>query len=239
MDFSDAKEIADELGSLDGSELLSALVERLGRRIALVSSFGAESAVLLHMAAEVDRSIPVIFIDTGKLFWETRYYRSKLVDRLGLSDIRTVRPLAGDIARADADGSLHKSAPDACCHVRKTLPLQRALEGFDAWIGGRKRFHGGERSGIATLSVDTDGRLKADPLARMGYEDLQAYFQAHELPRHPLSERGYLSVGCVPCTVKGGSAEDPRAGRWSGLEKTECGIHWSLNGKPIRIDRAA
>lgn len=235
----DAKEAAGELGSLDGPELVAALGERARGRLALVSSFGAESAVLLHMAAGVDRSIPVIFIDTGKLFWETRYYRSKLVDRLGLTDIRTVRPLAGELARADAEGRLHRSDPDACCHVRKTLPLKRALEGFDAWIGGRKRYHGGERASIPTVSVDADGRLKADPLARMSHEELQSYFEAHSLPRHPLSERGYLSIGCAPCTAKGGSAEDPRAGRWLGLDKSECGIHWSANGKPIRVARVA
>jgi len=228
-----------ELGALDGPALLRALIGRLKDRIALVSSFGAESAVLLSMVAEIDRSTPVIFIDTGKLFWETRYYRSKLVDHLGLTDIRTVRPFAGDLAWQDPSGDLHKSSPDHCCHIRKTMPLRRALENLDAWIAGRKRYHGADRSELPTLSIDEGGRLKADPLARMGYEEIAAYMQARDLPPHPLTERGYLSIGCVPCTAKGGTPDNPRAGRWRDSDKTECGIHWSLNGRPIRLNQIA
>lgn len=228
-----------ELGHLGGPELLRPLIESFRGRIALVSSFGAESAVLLSMVAEIDRSTPVVFIDTGKLFWETKYYRSKLVDHLGLTDIRTARPFAGDLAWQDPAGDLHKASPDHCCHIRKTLPLRRALEGFDAWIAGRKRYHGAGRSDLPTLSLDEAGRLKADPLARMEYEAVTAYIQAHDLPAHPLTERGYLSIGCVPCTAKGGTPDNPRSGRWAGSAKTECGIHWSLNGRPMRAGRAA
>lgn len=231
--------LIDELGHLDGPALIEPLIGRLRGQIALVSSFGAESAVLLSMAAEIDRSIPVVFIDTGKLFWETRYYRSKLVDRLGLTDIRTVRPLAGDLAWQDPAGELHRTSPDHCCHIRKTMPLRRALQGFDAWIAGRKRYHGGDRSGLSTLSIDEDGRLKADPLARMGFEDVADYLRERDLPAHPLVERGYLSIGCAPCTVKGGTPDNPRAGRWRDTEKTECGIHWSHNGQPIRVNHGA
>ncbi len=234
-----AQTLIAELGRLGGPELLRPLIDRYRGRIALVSSFGAESAVLLSMVAEIDRSTPVVFIDTGKLFWETKYYRSKLVDHLGLTDIRTVRPFAGDLAWQDPSGDLHKTSPDHCCHIRKTRPLRRALEGFDAWIAGRKRYHGADRLDLPTLSLDEEGRLKADPLAHMDYEEVRAYIEAHDLPPHPLTERGYLSIGCMPCTVKGGTPENPRLGRWAGSDKTECGIHWSVNGKPIRFDRAA
>jgi phosphoadenosine phosphosulfate reductase len=229
--------IIKRLSFFDGVDILAPLIEQHFKgRIALVSSFGAESAVLLHMAAQIDRALPVIFLDTGKLFWETIAYRSMLVDRLGLTDIRTMKPDAAELAASDPEGTLHKTNPDMCCHVRKTEPLERALEGFDAWISGRKRFHGGLRVDIPTLEV-MEGRLKVEPLARFTAKDIETYIDHYGLPRHPLVDRGYRSIGCVPCTVKGGSSDNPRAGRWAGLSKTECGIHWTHSGKPLRIAR--
>jgi phosphoadenosine phosphosulfate reductase len=188
------------------------------------------------MASEIDRSLPIIFLDTGKLFWETIAYRSKLVDRLGLTDIRIMKPDAAQLAVSDPDGALHRINPDMCCHIRKTEPLARALRGFDAWISGRKRFHGGLRADIPTLEV-IDGRLKVEPLARFTAADIENYIDHYELPRHPLVEHGYRSIGCVPCTVKGGTSDNPRAGRWAGLAKSECGIHWTANGRPLPIAR--
>src|SRR5262245_6150801 len=219
---------------LEGKPLIEALLRDHPGRVALVSSFGAESAVLLHMAAAVDPGLPVIFLDTGKLFWETRRYRTQLVERLGLTNVRTVRPDAGDLAREDPDGGLHRRAPDFCCHIRKALPLERALGGYEVVISGRKRFHGGERATIATVGV-VDGRLKAEPLAGFSPADLRRYAAEHGLPAHPLAARGYRSIGCLPCTIKGGNDEDPRAGRWAGLDKSECGIHWTANGRPLRV----
>lgn len=226
--------IINRLSFFDGIDILAPLIERhFPGKIALVSSFGAESAVLLHMVSKIDRALPVIFLDTGKLFWETISYRSMLVDRLGLTDIRTIKPDAGELAQSDADGVLHKTNPDMCCHIRKREPLERALQGFDAWISGRKRFHGGLRINIPTLEMQ-DGRLKVEPLARFNAKDIEHYIEHYDLPRHPLVGQGYRSIGCVPCTVKGGTSDNPRAGRWAGLSKTECGIHWSANGQPIR-----
>lgn len=223
------------LSFFDGIDILEPLMKRhFNGRIALVSSFGAESAVLLHMAAEIDRDIPVIFLDTQKLFWETIAYRSKLVDLLGLTDIRIVKPDADNLRLLDADGELHKSDPDMCCRIRKTQPLQQALSGFDAWISGRKRYHGGARAGIPTLE-EADGRLKIEPLARFTATDLLAYMSYYDLPPHPLVAQGYHSIGCVPCTARGGTSDDPRAGRWAGKSKDECGIHWTLNGQPVRL----
>lgn len=223
-------------GKLDGTSLLEPLIKRdFQGKIALVSSFGAESAVLLHMVSTIDKAVPVIFVDTGKLFWETKAYRSILIDRLGLTDIRTVRPDAGDLARRDPDGLLHKRSADACCYIRKTLPLEQALEGFEAWISGRKRFHGGGRQHISLVSF-ADGRLKAEPLARWSASDLDMYMMINELPPHPLAARGYRSIGCMPCTTKAGTADDPRAGRWAGTGKTECGIHWTANGLSLRAN---
>ncbi|RWM75221.1 MULTISPECIES: phosphoadenylyl-sulfate reductase [Mesorhizobium] len=216
-----------ELNHVDGPELLAPLVTDLFcGNIALVSSFGAESAVLLHMAASIDRSLPVITLDTGKLFPETIAYRAQLTALLGLTDLRVVTPQANVLRMLDGAGSLHRRDPDRCCHIRKVLPLENALTGFTAWISGRKRYHGGLRADVPTLE-ETDGRLKIDPLARFTRWQIEAYLDHYELPRHPLFEKGYLSIGCAPCTVQCGSADNPRAGRWSGLSKMECGIHRS------------
>jgi phosphoadenosine phosphosulfate reductase len=229
--------LISQYSGFDGVDVLEPLIKKyLAGRIALVSSFGAESAVLLHMAAQIDRHVPVIFLDTGKLFWETKAYRSKLVDRLGLTDIRIIVPNSSDVAEQDAQGALHKTNPDLCCHIRKTVPLEQALDGFLAWISGRKRYHGGSRSLIPTLEI-ADGRLKVEPLARFTAHDIENYMNHYRLPRHPLVGQGYRSIGCAPCTVKGGTQDNPRAGRWMGFAKTECGIHWTGNGQPLRVTR--
>jgi phosphoadenosine phosphosulfate reductase len=231
------QDLIDQLAHLDGRELLLPLIEtHLKGRIALVSSFGAESVALLHMVASIDRATPVIFIDTGKLFVETKLYRQKLVKHFGLRDVRIARPAASDLAHHDAQGNLHRSNADHCCHIRKTLPLESALAGFDAWITGRKRFHGGERSQLPRMEW-IDGRLKIDPLAHFSRQDIANYIWVNELPEHPLAAAGYTSIGCVPCTAKSGDPNDPRAGRWAGQNKTECGIHWSANGRLIRITK--
>ena len=232
------EQVIKRLSFFDGIDILEPLVKHHFRdRIALVSSFGAESAVLLHMAAQVDRDIPVIFLDTQKLFWETIAYRSKLVDLLGLTNIRIHKPDADNVRLLDPDGELHKSNPDMCCNIRKTQPLQEALSGFDAWISGRKRYHGGGRVNIPTLE-EADGRLKVEPLARFTATELNAYMDHYQLPAHPLVAEGYRSIGCVPCTVKGGTSDNPRAGRWAGQSKEECGIHWTVNGQPVRLAKS-
>lgn len=226
--------VFETYAGLEGRDLLAPILRDFAGRVAVVSSFGAESAVLLHMVAQVDPATPVIFLDTGKHFWETLGYRARLIDHLGLGEVRVVRPDPEDIAARDPDGLLHRRDADLCCHIRKTLPLQRELEGFDVVISGRKRYHGAARATLDFLSI-VDGRLRVDPLAGFSALDIKAYMTAHGLPAHPLTGIGYLSVGCEPCTRPGGSAADPRAGRWPGSGKTECGIHWSHNGKPVRL----
>jgi len=229
--------IHETYAGLEGRELLAPLIRDYRDRLAVVTSFGAESAVLLHMVSEVDAATPVIFLDTGKHFWETLSYRSMLIDRLELTDVRSVVPNEAQLAAEDPNGVLHASSPDRCCHIRKTLPLQKALEGFDVVVSGRKRYHGGERRNLTPLSFDGD-RIKAEPLAGFSALDIQLYMATHKLPRHPLTEIGYFSIGCEPCTAKGGSAENPREGRWAGTDKTECGIHWTHNGRPIQLRQA-
>ena len=203
--------------------IIEAAVDLFGDKLALVSSFGAESAVLLHMAAQVKRDIPVLFLDTGMLFGQTLDYRQALTTQLGLTDVRDLRPLYQDLAVHDPSQDLWKSDTAACCNIRKVLPLDRALGEFDAWITGRKRFHGGDRLRLKVVER-ADGKVKFNPLANWGKADLDAYAAEHDLPAHPLVEFGYPSVGCWPCTTPA-DGEDVRAGRWAGSEKTECGIH--------------
>lgn len=215
-------------GDLDGLALLRALArfEPLHGRVAIVSSFGAESAVLLDLVATVDPALPVVFLETGKLFDETLEYRDELVRLLGLKDVRSIRPEAADIARYDADGGLHAREPDMCCHIRKTEPLANALHEFDAWVTGRKRFHGNLRAVLPTVEGElSTGRLKLNPLARWSADDVERYRLLRDLPAHPLVVEGYRSIGCAPCTRPTPDGADPRAGRWWGIDKTECGIH--------------
>jgi phosphoadenosine phosphosulfate reductase len=213
---------------LDGLALLRALLREgpLAGRTALVSSFGAESAVLLDMVATVDPAIPVIFLDTGKLFPETHAYREELVDMLRLRDVRVVAPRTAALARHDPGGELWGRDPDLCCHVRKTEPLQEALTGFAGWITGRKRFQAGLRSQLSTIEPERSiGRIKLNPLALWSAEDVEQYRLLRNLPKHPLVDHGYRSIGCVTCTRPVTAGEGARAGRWWGLDKTECGIH--------------
>jgi phosphoadenosine phosphosulfate reductase len=221
---------------LDGRDLIKAVVRDYAGRAALVSSFGAESSVLLHMVSEIDAGLPIIFLDTEKLFPETLDYRDALIAELGLTNVRVVRPDPNDVKIWDPDGDLNRQSTDQCCHIRKTVPLEKALGDFDVMISGRKRFHGAARAGLDFVSVQ-DGRLKVEPLAGFSALDLQSYMVNHHLPSHPLRLRGYLSIGCAPCTVRGGTAENPRSGRWAGSDKTECGIHFSANGQVIRVEK--
>jgi phosphoadenosine phosphosulfate reductase len=193
-------------------------------RLALVSSFGTESAALLKIMADVDPAIPVIFLDTGWLFEETLAYRDTLITKLGLRDVRSVKPLEETLRREDPDRDLWFSDPDACCRIRKVEPLKRALAPFDAWINGRKRFQGGLRTAIPV--VEADGvRLKFNPFANVTRGEIEAIFVQAGLPPHPLAASGFLSVGCMPCTSRTQPDEDVRAGRWRGRAKSECGIH--------------
>ncbi|MEP6065428.1 MAG: phosphoadenylyl-sulfate reductase [Paracoccaceae bacterium] len=213
------------------TDVLRAAVDALPN-LALVSSFGAESVVLLHLSAMVKRDIPVIFVDTEMLFTETLVYQQEVAERLKLKDLRIIR--ADDTAEHDPDGTLHQRDTDACCALRKTAPLQKALSPFSSWITGRKRYQSGRRASLDFFEVE-DGtqRIKVNPLARWSPEDIQEYMIENRLPRHPMVAQGYPSIGCAPCTSKVEDGEDPRAGRWRGKEKDECGIHF-VNGKMVR-----
>ncbi|WP_338086124.1 phosphoadenylyl-sulfate reductase [Gluconacetobacter azotocaptans] len=205
--------------------LRTVLTGGLRGRVATVSSFGSESAVLLAMVADVDPATPVLFLDTGQHFPETLAYRDRLVAHLGLSDVRSIQPAARQIRDRDPDGQLWAFDPDACCALRKVEPLDEAMIPFDAWLTGRKRSQAATRTALPVIEQAAEGRIKINPLARWTPAELDAEMTRRDLPRHPLSLRGYPSIGCAPCTRPVAEGEDPRAGRWAGLSKTECGIH--------------
>ncbi|MEH6832251.1 MAG: phosphoadenylyl-sulfate reductase [Sulfitobacter sp.] len=200
--------------------------------LALVSSFGAESVALLHLVSVVKPDVQVLFIDTMLLFPETLAYQREVAKKLGLHRVQVLR---ADTSTADPDDTLHLRDTDACCNLRKTQVLNEALKGFDGWITGRKRFQSGTRAELPAFEVEQDtGRMKVNPLAHWTSEDVQEYMAENALPRHPLVARGYPSIGCAPCTSPVAEGEDPRAGRWRGQEKEECGIHF-VDGKMVRI----
>jgi phosphoadenosine phosphosulfate reductase len=196
-------------------------------RIAVVSSFGAEAAVLLHLVAAVDKATPILFLDTGKHFLETLTYRDILIDRFGFTDARSLEPDPADLKREDPADDLWSRQPDRCCHLRKVLPLGQALRGFDGWITGRKRYQTAHRAALPVAEV-SDGRIKINPLAHWSEQQVGQAFKDFRLPRHPLFDEGFVSIGCAPCTRRILEGEDSRAGRWSGSEKTECGIHFGF-----------
>lgn len=214
---------SDTMAMLEG-----VLGEGLAGRVAAVSSFGAESAVLLHLLAEVDRNVPVLFLDTGKHFPETLAYRDRLAERLGLTDLRVLTPDADELAARDATSLRWSYDPDGCCELRKVRPLARALAEFDASFTGRKAFQASTRAHLPRFELDISdgaGRLKINPLIDWDASGIEAHFIAHDLPRHPLVAAGYPSIGCSPCTRAVAPGEDARSGRWAGWDKTECGIH--------------
>ena len=220
-----ADELDRALRDASPHEVIAAALKVVGRdQLALVSSFGTESAALLKVMADVDPSIPVIFLDTGWLFEETLAYRDTLIEKLGLRDVRSIKPDEATLSREDGERELWFSDPDACCRIRKVEPLARALKPFAAWINGRKRFQGGLRADIPVVEADGT-RLKFNPFANVLREEIEAIFKLAELPPHPLVASGFLSVGCMPCTSRTAPNEDARAGRWRGRGKTECGIH--------------
>jgi phosphoadenosine phosphosulfate reductase len=214
-----------ELSAIDF--LTTMLQHEFKDEICVVSSFGAESAVLLHMVAQIDPTTPVIFLNTGKLFGETLRYRDRLQTLLGLTDVRSIGPHPTDLAEKDSNEDLWQKNNDMCCHIRKNLPQERALKGFKAVLTGRKRFQTSQRGSMQRIEIDDEAaaRLRINPLADFTPEDLQAYLETHNLPKHPLVKDGYLSIGCMPCTDKVKEGDDYRSGRWSEQDKEECGMH--------------
>lgn len=227
--MADVKDRLEALNALYEGKSTAAIIdhavhEAFPGRIAFVSSFGAESAVLLSLMAEADPATPVLFLDTHKLFGETVRYRSRLQHQLGLEDVRVIGPRKRDLERDDPQGTLSMKDPDECCRLRKAEPLTRALKGVDCWATGRKRHQTSFRKEMDVIEHD-GSHYKLNPLAAWTRADIADYFAARKLPEHPLVRQGYFSIGCMPCTSKVEDEDDARAGRWAGQAKTECGIH--------------
>jgi phosphoadenosine phosphosulfate reductase len=220
----EAAAFAKRLAEASPGAIIEAANRALPGRLAVVSSFGTESAVLLKFVADVDRTLPVLFLDTEWLFKETLAYRDALIDRLNLTDVRTIAPSPSALALRDPKRDLCFRDREACCAIRKVAPLVQELVPFDGWVSGRKRIHGGERAHLPVVEVDGE-RLKFNPLARLSRAEIDSVFATADLPRHPLQALGFTSVGCVPCTGRPTPGGDLRDGRWGGLIKTECGIH--------------
>ena len=224
------KELQEKAAGRDATGILRlALLEEFPGKTAVVSSFGAESVVLLKLVADIDSSTPILFLNTGKLFGETLRYRDRLQDVLGLGDVRSLAPSQQAREESDPDGTLWSRNTDACCHFRKTVPLAKALEPFQAQITGRKRFQTRARGDMQPVEF-FEGRFRFNPLWQWDLHQLEAFVERNNLPRHPLVEDGYPSIGCMPCTRRVQAGEDYRAGRWSGLDKDECGIHLTDGG---------
>ena len=228
-----ATDLEARYGHLSGAALLRPMIEtEFAGKIAAVSSFGAEAAVLLDLVASIDAATPIIFLDTGKHFPETLAHRDSLIDHFGLTNVRSIALDPSDLDDHDPDGALWRRDPDRCCHQRKVVPLDRALEGFDAWITGRKQYQNDSRQNL--VAIETEGaRIKINPLASWTHADAYEWMVMKGLPEHPLVAHGYPSIGCAPCTEKAGDPNDVRSGRWTGRDKTECGIN-----RPADPDRA-
>lgn len=211
-------------GHLSASEIVRLSIETLfPGSIGTVSSFGADSAALLKLIADVDPATPVAFLDTGQHFGETLDYRDRLAADLKLSSLQIVHPKADALTRFDPANDLHKTDTDRCCDIRKVEPMARAVAPFDAWFTGRKRYQSAQRADMAVFEA-VGPRIRINPLARWTTEDQAAFMRDHDLRQNPLVAFGYLSVGCFPCTQPAIDG-DERSGRWAGQAKTECGIH--------------
>jgi phosphoadenosine phosphosulfate reductase len=236
MDPATAAKLACLQAEAEGKDALGilklALQGEFAGKTAVVSSFGSESVVLLHLIAQIDPATPVIFLNTGKLFGETLRYRDRLQDELGLTDVRSVAPPLADRERLDPEGNLWAKNTDACCNFRKVVPLRHALEGFEAQVTGRKKFQTNARHAMQPVEY-FEGRFRFNPLADWTLNDIERYAAHHNLPRHPLVEDGYPSIGCMPCTRRLQSGESYRDGRWAGTDKDECGIHVGVDGEGI------
>lgn len=223
-------------GEFGAPALLRAMIkEEFPGKIALISSFGADAALLLSMVAEVDPYTPVFFLETEKHFPETLDYVNTLTRQLRLRNVQWLKPDPALVARIDEKGDLWSTAPNRCCWMRKVEPLDRAVREMrlEALITGRKRYQTSERAKLSNIELDDKGIFRINPLAYYSKDRQREEMALRGLPPHPLVDRGYLSIGCAPCTKPVGAGDDERSGRWAhtiGLEneqKTECGIHLS------------
>ena len=213
--LAEIEQAGERFEGADPGEIISWSIDRFGKDIVLASSF--QDAVLLDFAAKAAPEVEVLFLDTGYHFPETLAYMHHVEERYGLNLLIVEPDVALDVSPC---GSAD------CCEVRKVAPLNRVLASRAAWITGLKRVDTPERADAPAVSYDHGrGVVKVNPLVTWTDDDIDDYVEAHAVPRHPLNYVGYISIGCAPTTRPVAPGENPRAGRWAGMDKTECGLH--------------
>ncbi|ATY83730.1 phosphoadenylyl-sulfate reductase [Kyrpidia spormannii] len=217
---------AEGLEGCPPEEILEWALERFSPRIALACSFGVEDVVLVDMATRILPHVQIFYLDTGLLFPETYEVRDRVVDRYR-PNLRRVTPQLDLRQQAAEYGeALWTRDPNTCCRLRKVEPLRDVLAEQDAWVTGIRREQSPTRAGAKVVEVDRKfGLIKVNPLAGWDSRQVWNYVHTHEVPYNSLHDRGYPSIGCAPCTRPVRPGEDPRAGRWAGFDKTECGLH--------------
>lgn len=226
-------QVLSSYSALDANDLLRVTIaQEFKGRIALISSFGADAALMLSLVADVDKATPVLFLETQKHFPETLDYARTLTAQLGLANVHWLTPDPAMVARIDPKEDLWSFTPDRCCWMRKVEPLERAVKelGIEALITGRKKYQTSDRQQMQAAELDEKGIFRINPIRDWSKERQKQEIVARGLPAHPLVEKGYPSIGCAPCTIPVAPGQDERAGRWAhtaklGEQKTECGLH--------------
>jgi phosphoadenosine phosphosulfate reductase len=234
-----AEEIQQLSESFEGSspqEILAWAVAAFSPEIAVSTSFQTHSMALLHMVSQAAPDLRIFFLDTGFHFWETQIFRERIQMEWGLNVVDLYRDSRWDVFCRRFGRDLPVQDPNLCCYIHKVQPMQQALQGVQAWVTGIRRDQTSVRAQAHILELQPDGLLKVNPLLNWNRQDIQDYIDAHNLPAHPLLERGYRSVGCQPCTKPVNADEDDRAGRWVGKGKTECGLHTALFNKKDMLE---
>jgi phosphoadenosine phosphosulfate reductase len=214
-----------DVESMTAEESLVWAYGQFGDKMCLTCSWQRQSSALVHMVSELGLDIPIVELDTQLFFKETYETRDRLVQRYGLQLIQP-RVLSVAEQHAQEGPNLWERDPDRCCHIRKVEPLQRALKGFDSWVTGIRREQALTRADAQRVEWSERYQVwKIQPLVDWDAKRLQAYIYVNEIPYNPLHDVGYPSIGCIPCTRPVVVGEDERAGRWTGADKIECGIH--------------
>ena len=225
FDQNEVKELNKEFHKSSPEEIIRKSHNLFKDKIVYISSFGIESAIILHMISQIDKNFPIALLNTNFLFKQTLGYKNKLIKRLNLKNFIEIFPDNSNLQKDDPNNNLWKSDVEKCCELRKVKPLNKFLKKYNAWISGRKSYQGGERFDVQPFEFN-NGKVVVNPLANFEKKLVLLYFNNNNLPKHPLVEEGYLSVGCTHCTFKPKNIEDPRSGRWINQTKTECGIHY-------------
>jgi len=222
------EKLSNEFESKTPQEIIGWAIDTFWPQVVMSSSFQTQSVPLLHMVSQINRNLLIYFIDTGYHFWETAIFREQLASDWHLNVLDLYRDTRWDVFARQYTRTMPLEDPNLCCYIHKVQPMQTAMKDMLAWISGIRRDQTPERAKSKILELQEDGLLKINPLLNWTKADITHYAEEHDLPSHPLLEKGYRSVGCSPCTVAIGVNDDERAGRWQGHGKTECGLHTEM-----------